>query len=213
MPTKVPYEENVSSKYGAPMGRRSDPIESLEGPVYLCRVPFVDGDYDKGGAYWGGGGQPLFCAWDENGSAVYFRAPNRAAAASKLPGVNLSPAPVNVEGFIDAYVECALWSSNDRSDESGGEPLDSNYGPEDIAPEALAKMRADCEAFIAAAGGLLVGLDDSQSGHDFWLTRNGHGTGFWDRGLGALGDQLTKACKAFREVDLSVGDDGLIYLD
>ena len=35
------------------------------------------------------------------------------------------------------------------------------------------------------------------AGHDFALTRNGHGTGFWDRGLGAIGDMLTDACKPY----------------
>ena len=36
---------------------------------------------------------------------------------------------------------------------------------------------------------LLNGVGDaSQASHDFWLTRNGHSTGFWDRGTGALGD-------------------------
>lgn len=47
--------------------------------------------------------------------------------------------------------------------------------------------------------------------HDFWLTRCGHGCGFWDGDYGELGDRLTTAAKAFGEVDLYVGDDGLIY--
>ena len=29
------------------------------------------------------------------------------------------------------------------------------------------------------------------AGHDFFLTQAGHGAGFWDRGLGVLGDRLT----------------------
>jgi hypothetical protein len=47
---------NVSSAYGAPMGRRDergDPDAPYK--LYLRRVPMVDGDYDSGGAYWGGG--------------------------------------------------------------------------------------------------------------------------------------------------------------
>ena len=46
--------------------------------------------------------------------------------------------------FFDSYVETALWSSTDNSDETGGEPLDRNYGLEDIDPETLARMRQDC---------------------------------------------------------------------
>src|SRR5215213_9921810 len=51
----------------------------------------------------------------------------------------------------------------------------------------------------------------SQAGHDFWLTRNRHGAGFWDRGLGDLSNRLSDASKVYGEVDLYVGDDGQIY--
>ena len=57
------------------------------------------------------------------------------------------------EDFIDAYIECALWSSNDESRDDGGDPLDDNHGPEDLAPSALASMRADCVRFLAARNG------------------------------------------------------------
>ena len=41
------------------------------------------------------------------------------------------------------------------------------------------------------------GATPTQAGHDFWLTRNAHGAGFWDRGLGRLGDNLTDAAAAW----------------
>jgi len=118
---------------------------------------------------------------------------------------------IELDSFTLAYLECALWSSMDFSDESGGQPLDQNYSFEDIAPEALQTMANDCKAFQEANAELLTGLESGQSGHDFWLTRNGHGAGFWDRGLGEVGDKLTQACKAFGGCDLYVGDDGKIY--
>lgn len=49
------------------------------------------------------------------------------------------------------------------------------------------------------------------AGIDFWLTRNGHGAGFWDRGLGDVGTRLTCAAHNYGSVDLYAGDDGLIY--
>jgi hypothetical protein len=49
-----------------------------------------------------------------------------------------------------------------------------------------------------------------QAGGDFWLTRNGHGVGFWDRGLGELGDRLTAASKPHGSSDLYIGDDGKV---
>ena len=49
--------------------------------MYLQRVRFIDGDYDLGGAYWGGGGDPLFCAWAEGVDArVFVRAKDRTLA-------------------------------------------------------------------------------------------------------------------------------------
>ena len=125
--------------------------------------------------------------------------------------------------FLDGYIACALWSSNDESRPDGGDPLDDNYGPEDLAPECHAQMAQDCAAFVAdnwadltALGQRAARLDGerrgaAQNGHDFWLSRNGHGTGFWDRGHGARGDKLHAATKPYGEVNLFVGDDGLIY--
>lgn len=76
-----PFEENVSSSFGAPMGRRSS--VSIEGKCHLQQVKFYDGDYDKGGAYWGSGTAPLFCVWNDE-DAIYIRANNREAAKRSL---------------------------------------------------------------------------------------------------------------------------------
>jgi hypothetical protein len=129
----------------------------------------------------------------------------------------------DLDEFTASYIECMLWSSNDESDESGGEPLDKNYSIDDIAPEALEKIAADCERFQREHAALLAEADykgarsrewskEELAGHDFWLTRNGHGCGFWDRDLGAVGDQLTEAAEKFGEVYPYVGDDGKVYV-
>ncbi len=87
------------------------------------------------------------------------------------------------EDFFAAYITAALWSTTDQSDESGGVPLDRDHGPEDIDAETLKGMRADCEKFWGQAEALIAGDDPScrcspeeYAGHDFWLTRNGHGS-------------------------------------
>lgn len=91
------------------------------------------------------------------------------------------------------------------------EPLDSNYNADDIAPETLKKMIADCTAFQKDND--LEGYGDSQAGHDFWLTREGHGAGFWeeDHGTPEQCAKLEAAAKAFGEFNLYVGDDGRIH--
>lgn len=47
-------------------------------------------------------------------------------------------------------------------------------------------------------------------GHDFWLTRGGHGAGFWDRGYGDIGRIVTAACKTFGEAYIGVCGDGTL---
>lgn len=116
-----------------------------------------------------------------------------------------------LEAFVQGYLECALWSSTDESRDDGGDPLDDNYDTSDIHPDAIATMQADCASFIDGNADDLESIDAEQAGHDFWLTRNGHGAGFWDRGLGALGDRLSKACKPYGSAYLIVGNDGMVH--
>jgi len=116
---------------------------------------------------------------------------------------------MNKSTVLQHYLICALWSSVDDD----GEPLDAVYSIDDISAETLKQMEDEVNDFIKSNEDLLIesGQSDEQIGHDFWLTRNGHGAGFWDRGLGAVGDELSKASKSYGEVYLYVGDDGLIY--
>jgi len=115
--------------------------------------------------------------------------------------------------FVNAYIECALWSSTDESTPSGGEPLDKNYGPEDLDSATRSEMKNDCNSFVQKNEKDLAesGLKDDRAGHDFWLNRNGHGAGFWDEGDDPVFKKLSDACKSFGTYDLYVGDDGKIH--
>lgn len=114
---------------------------------------------------------------------------------------------MNLPVFINAYIECALWSSTDANEQ----PFDQSDA--ELATVAREKMASDCKNFAEANADLLAasGLSDEQAGHDFWLTRNGHGAGFWDRGLGEIGRKLSDAAKVYGSCDLYTGDDGRIY--
>ena len=109
------------------------------------------------------------------------------------------------------YLICALWASSDDD----GRELDYRRDISDIAPETRAQARQDVEDFVGLLQREGINWQDAMSpeqfGHDFWLTRNGHGAGFWDRGLDALGDTLTKWADTFKAVDMYVGDDGKVY--
>lgn len=112
--------------------------------------------------------------------------------------------------ITQAYLECALWSSSDANDV----PFDSNFDIDDVAPESEEQAEAVCIAFQKDNEELLVEseLSDELIGYDLWLTRNGHGAGFWDRNLGEIGDKLTKACEELGEANLYKGDDGKLYI-
>lgn len=111
--------------------------------------------------------------------------------------------------YLEGYQACALWSSCDDD----GEPLDGSGIL--LAGETLNAFLTDCGAFLGEIDELGLEWRDemewSQLGHDLWLTRNGHGAGFWDRDLGELGDALTEVAKRQGACDLYVGDDGMIY--
>lgn len=118
-------------------------------------------------------------------------------------------AAVNTLTVLNAYKVCALWSSIGDDEE----PLDASHDIGDIAPATANQMREDVEDFLRLAAPLIqeTGLDAEQVGHDFWLTRNGHGAGFWDRGLGEAGERLSDIATQYGGVDLYIGDDGLVH--
>jgi hypothetical protein len=63
----------VDSRRGAPMGRPN--VGSLPNDpklrIYDCKVPMVDGAYDKGGAYWGIG-KELRVSYTKDLSYIHF---------------------------------------------------------------------------------------------------------------------------------------------
>ena len=128
---------------------------------------------------------------------------------------------MNLKQFTNGYITAALWSSVDEN----GEPLDAIHAPEDLPQQTRQAMENDCRKFFEENNDALWEYKDKRAlpcpdiqysaaecaGHDFWLTRCGHGAGFWDRGMGELGDKLSNAAEAFGNVDLYVGDDGKVY--
>jgi hypothetical protein len=118
------------------------------------------------------------------------------------------------DSFVDQYLISALWSSNDESDESGGEPVDDHFSISDIDQKSIDQAKEVCDDFLDKASEIFTKLDpDGQYGsvlddavaHKFWLTRNGHGAGFWDGDYGKeLGDALTKLSKEYGEANVMI---------
>ena len=108
----------------------------------------------------------------------------------------------DLDEFTGAYIEALFFTDTEpgltrenlRTPEGVdlqecGSQLPSDYGFADLAPETLRNIMADCAKFqssecadqILADCYMREGYGPAQAGHDFWLTRCGHGSGFWDR--------------------------------
>lgn len=111
-----------------------------------------------------------------------------------------------VRGMQAGYREAIIFT--DCGPDDSKEMQNANF-----SDELSIEIDAVCEQFYQENKELLRGcrLHPDQCGHDLWLTRNGHGAGFWDRGLGEKGQKLTDACKNMGAVDLFAGEDGEIY--
>lgn len=99
------------------------------------------------------------------------------------------------EEFMRGYLACALWSSNDTKTDPDTDEETVVEGLEDYewGDGEVEQLTAEARTFFEAQMPNLlmyvssVTFDASQgtawdyAGHDFWLTRNSHGAGFWDR--------------------------------
>jgi hypothetical protein len=191
-------------------------------------LPFVDGDYDEGGAYWGGAGEPVWRALEPDGDVEFFlRAKDRWEALAQVreqyPNATIVDTPRErwFEEFVMGYETAALWSSTgtDPTLPEGEQEVEGMEGYE-LAPETAAAFREECKDFCDFAEPQLLaamqinGYSPGRAGHDFWLTRCGHGAGYWDRDeleAEGLGEKLTAAADSAGSRDLYIGDDGLVY--
>lgn len=119
----------------------------------------------------------------------------------------------DVRAFFKAYATSLLWSATWNTD-TGDAP--EGYGNDNIelredhligmAVYVLDFIQGSREDLIAYAAQLGWG----SAGTDFALTRNRHGSGFWDRGLGELGHRLTVAAHPYgtEGVQAWVDEDG-----
>jgi len=125
--------------------------------------------------------------------------------------------------MLQQYAVTALWSSLGDDDE----PLDAQFDEFDLADSARDEMVSDLAGFLDLIEEArptvwdemeaTLWVDPGQVAHDFWLTRNHHGAGFWDRYSGGhpaaeLGDYLTKCAESYGSCDLYAGDDGKLYV-
>lgn len=95
--------------------------------------------------------------------------------------------PLNRSQISASSVEAVLFQATEDFDA---------LSIEDAADGVLDRLADDFDAFLrkihpADLGYYLREYPADHMIHDYWLTRNHHGAGFWDRGLGKTGDRLT----------------------
>lgn len=124
------------------------------------------------------------------------------------------------QAFLEGYVSALLWS--DHPYDGDGDSSDDNwielgFCGRDLDQEALASIVGDCGTFLALIPpGILTTVGQyRQAGHDFLLTRNSHGAGFWDGDWDEEdphGD-LDRVAKLFNETSLGRGRDDRLELE
>ncbi len=114
----------------------------------------------------------------------------------------------DIQKFIEHYIASLLFY---------GQEEDENMTADELAPCAFDEISRECQDFLANHGDLVrqaeavYGLENVA--HDLYLTRNGHGCGFWDGDLPEkLGAKLTAIAKELGEENPYYGDDGKIYV-
>lgn len=134
-----------------------------------------------------------------------------------------------IDTITKHYLIALLWTmpGNEQCDNPG-----ACIDLEDLPLCPRVKARYDVTEFVHLCGAFFdqvmecfadgygqhpgFGSAEAAFGHDFALTRNHNGCGFWDReseGLPKfLGDALTRVCqKHFAEANLYIRDDGKAY--
>lgn len=152
--------------------------------------------------------------WSSGGESDYSEAPNGYVVDQRgktffvfKTGEYAEPL-ISSGFFAQRAAIIAAW------EDSGEEPptLDG-LDDYELAPITAQRLREYCNAWCDVNAELLNQYARQRdgktpgcasvwehAGHDFALTANGHGAGFWDRGLDELGDQLTAAATAdYRE--------------
>ncbi len=123
----------------------------------------------------------------------------------------MNPLPMKLDRFTTAYLVTALWSSVDDN----GNPLDDKYSVKDFSAAALKQAVADCDDFYRKWGAVIRGAVEAgqvrygpdfdayeHAAHDFWLSRCGHGAGFFDGDYGDVGDTLQEAARRYGNLDI-----------
>jgi hypothetical protein len=124
--------------------------------------------------------------------------------------------PADLDDFTRGYMECAEWCALVARDDDP--EMTDNDRAECIGfdSDAIAQAKADCADFQTSNESDMLtyyelGRDPAHAGHDFYLTRNGAGAGFWDRGDDPVYTRLSDACRPYGSADCMYDTESKTY--
>lgn len=113
----------------------------------------------------------------------------------------------DIDDILKNYLEAVLWTNGEDEDFEDKTIYD-------FSKSSIKNSKKEIEWFVKSAGKYINNISDDNIGHDLWLTRNGHGSGFWYRGYSEkITDLLEHLCELLGSVDAYVGDDEQVYID
>lgn len=120
-------------------------------------------------------------------------------STTRLIRKSLTEKSIYTTKMLNQYLGTALWASTDDE----GEPLDNNFSINDFSRSSVKEAEKDIKEFLSIADKKLGDdwdreWDEETIGHCLWLSRNGHGAGFFDESL-PFADELQDIARKMGE--------------
>ena len=116
--------------------------------------------------------------------------------------------------MLPHYLEAAVFADSPQNEDALSDAEESEGF--EFSEEAEHIAFIDCLYFVRNSFPWFRrdSLTPEQVGHNLWLSRNGHGVGFWDRGF-VHGDFLHARAERMETCDIYLSDqiDGILYLE
>jgi len=130
--------------------------------------------------------------------------------------------------ILKGYLEAAIWTGEENllnhnseeddvfaDDEDNSDTETKKFTIDDLEDNSKIQAYMDIKKFMKNAGKDAIdeAIEENglfRLGMDIWLTRNHHGSGFFDHGY-YHEEELTKSAQSLKGVDLYLGDDMQVY--
>lgn len=117
----------------------------------------------------------------------------------------------DIAKILTHYFTAVLFTEEDNDGDMDNGIAPGDFTVYNFSEDSKEKAEKDIKAFIELAGDKLEDWPEEQIGHDFWLTRCGHGAGFFDRDL-PHAKELQELCKQFEFHGEVYAENGVVYI-